>query len=69
MNLPTLIDKFELNPTKYSNLELVLFIFDKVYENKKFIINISNDESCILIIKFVNVIVEGTYEVKLYENK
>ena len=68
MNLSTLIDKFELNPTKYSNLELVLCIFDKVYENKKFIINISNDESCILIIKFVNVIVEGTYEVKLYKN-
>ena len=51
------------------NLELILQLFDKIYENKKLFININNnDESCILLIKHINVLDEVNYEIKLYKN-
>ena len=69
MILSTIVDKLELNPKKYSNLELILKLFDLVYENKKVFININdNDESCILLIKLVNASVENNYEIKLNKN-
>ena len=48
----TIVNRLELNSAKYSNLELVLKLFDKIYENKAltFISN-NNDENCILLIK------------------
>jgi hypothetical protein len=54
MSLSTIVNKLELNPKKYSNLELILKLLDKVYENKKLFINKNintnnNDESCILL--------------------
>ena len=64
MNLSTIVNKLELNPIKYNNLELILNIFDKIYENKNIIIKILNDESCNLIIKFINVFEEKKYEIK-----
>ena len=67
MNLSTIVNKLELNQIKYSNLELILNLFDKIYENKKILININNDESCILIIKIINAFVEEKYEIKLYK--
>ena len=70
MNLSTIVDKLELNPKKYSNLELILKLLDKVYENKKLFINTNNnDESCILLIKLVNPLEEIiNYEIKLYKH-
>ena len=40
MSLSTFVNKLELNPVKYSNLELILQLFDKVYENKKLFIKL-----------------------------
>ena len=68
MNLSTIVNKLELNPIKYSNLELILNIFDEIYKNNNIFIKINNDESCILIIKFINVLKESRYEFKLYKN-
>ena len=68
MSLPTIVNKLELNPIKYSNLELILNIFDEIYKNKNIFIKINNDESCILLIKFINVLKESEYEFKLYKN-
>ena len=69
MSLLTIVNKLELNLAKYSNLELILKLFDKVYENKKLFINVNNnDESCILLIKLLNVLEEVNYEIKLYKN-
>ena len=69
MSLSTIVDKLELNSKKYSNLELILKLLDKVYENKKLFINTNNnDESCILLIKLVNPLEEIiNYEIKLYK--
>ena len=68
MNLSTIVNKLELNIIKYSNLELILNIFDEIYLNNNINININNDESCNLIIKFINVLKESKYEFKLYKN-
>ena len=68
MSLSEIVNKLELNPTKFSNLELILNIFDEIYNNKKIFININNDVSCELKIKFINVIKESIYEFKLLKN-
>ena len=67
MGLSTIVDKLELNPKKYNNLELILKLFDEIYKNKNIFINFSNDEFCILTIKFINVLKEETYQIKLYK--
>ena len=68
MNLSTLVNKLELNSIKYNNFELILDIFDKIYENKDIIINILDDETCLLIINFINVLEKEKYEIKLNKN-
>ena len=40
MSLSTIVNKLELNSVKYFNLELILQLFDKIYENKKLFINV-----------------------------
>ena len=67
MNLLTIVNKLELSPKKYSELRLILKLFDIIYESQKLFIKINNDESCTLIIKFINVNKEETYEIKLYK--
>ena len=69
MSLNTIVNKLELNIVKYSNLEIILKLFDKLYESKKLFININhNDESCSLLIKLSNPLEEITnYEIKLYK--
>ena len=67
LSLKEIVNKLELNQIKYSNLELILRLFDEIYETKKIFINTSCEESCNLIIKFINVINESTYEIKLYK--
>ena len=68
MSLSTIVDKLELNPQAYNKIELIIKIFDFINENKKFSINLIDDRSCILIIKFINVLEEKTYEIKLDKN-
>ena len=68
MNLSTIVDKLELNSKKYYNLDLILNIFDKIYENKKLTIIINKNESCTLIVNIINAFVEEKYEIKLYKN-
>ena len=65
----TIVNRLELNSAKYSNLELVLKLFDKIYENKALtIISNNNDENCILLIKSLYIFGENNYEIKLYKN-
>ena len=69
MSLSTIVNKLELNLVKYSNLELILKLFDKVYESNKLFININNNEEfCILLIKLVNPLEEIiNYEIQVYK--
>ena len=72
MNLMTIVNKLELNLNGYSNLESILKLFDKIYKNKNVYIDLSNDNYCILSIKFINVDEETKYELQLnkhYANK
>ena len=68
MSLSTIVNKLELNPVKFSNFELILKLIDVIYNNKNISINITNDEYCILLIKFTNVLKESTYEFKINKN-
>ena len=69
MSLTTIVNKLELNLVKYSNLELILKLFDELYKNNKlFIILNSEYEFCILLIKLINASVQNNYEIKLYKN-
>ena len=50
MSLSTIVNKLELNIIKYYNLELILQLFDKIYENKKIFINANNNDESFLLI-------------------
>ena len=67
LDLITIVNKLELNSSKYASLESVLKIFDIVYEKNKIIINII-DDSCNLLIKLINIFEkEVIFEIKLYK--
>ena len=68
MDLSTIVNKLELNSSKYNKLELILKIFDQLYENNKILIQINNDEYCSLILKLMQVTKEETYEIKIYKH-
>ena len=68
MDLSTIVNKLELNSIKYNKLELILKIFDQLYENNKISIKINNDEYCSLIINFIQITKEETYEIKIYKH-
>ena len=69
MNLSTIINKLELDSTKYSSLNSILHLFDEKHDNKKLFINENFiDESCVIIIKFSNGSEETSYKIKLYKN-
>ena len=69
MDLLTIINKLELNASKFSNLELILKIFDRVYQKNKLDIKINDDNSINLLIKLLNVFEEETInEIKLYKD-
>ena len=69
MSLSTIAKKLELNSKKYSNFELVLKLFDELYEHKKiFIYEDINGESCILIIKSTKALIIKDYEIRLDKN-
>ena len=68
LNLLTIIDKLELNSTKYSNLDLILKIFDSLYEKNKISVNIEDDNFCTLLLKVINMFDEEVVkEIKLYK--
>ena len=68
MDLLTIINKLELNPSKYSNLDLILKIIDNINKKNKIIININEDDSCNLLFKLINALDEEfTSEIKLYK--
>ena len=68
MDLSTIVNRLELNASKYNKLELILKIFDQLYENNKILIQINNDEYCSLILKLMQVTKEETYEIKIYKH-
>ena len=68
MDLITMVNKLELNSSKFSNLELILKIFDSIYEKNKILININDDNSCNILIKVINMFEdEVVKEIKLYK--
>ena len=68
MDLSTIVNKLELNASKYNKLELILNIFDLLNENNKISIKIYSDKYCSLIIKLIQVSKEETYEIKIYKH-
>ena len=68
MDLITIVNKLELNSAKYSNLELILKIFDSIYEKNKILVNINEDNSCTLLFRVINLFEEEVVkEIKLYK--
>ena len=49
MDLLSITKKLEINYSIYSNLEIILKIFDNIYKKNKLLINIINDNSCNLL--------------------
>ena len=68
MNLSTIVNKLELNAKKYSSLDSILEIFDKIYQKNNLFINRDNDEFFTLVIKFVNVEEESKYVINIYKH-
>ena len=64
--LLTMINKLELIPSKYSNSEIILKIFDNKYKKNQIKVNMIDDNSCNIIIKTFNPLEEEiTTEIKL----
>ena len=53
MDLLTIINKLELNPSKYSNSEIILKIFDNKSKKDQISINIIDDNSYNILIKCI----------------
>ena len=51
----TIINKFELNPSKFSNLDLILKLLDNIYLKNQISIKINDDNYCNLLIKLINI--------------
>ena len=68
MNLLTIINKLEINSTKFSNFDLILKIFDSIYEKNKISVNMNDDNSYSLLFKVINMFEEEVIkEIKLYK--
>ena len=68
IDLLTIVNKLELNSSKYTNLELVLNIFDTLYEKNKILIDINDENSYNLLVKIKNIFEEEEVkEIKLYK--
>ena len=64
----TIINKFELNPSKFSNLDLILKLLDNIYLKNQISIKINDDNSCNLLIKLNNIFNEEILgEFKLFK--
>ena len=68
IDLLTIANKLELNSSKYSNLELILDIFDTIYERNKIKIDIKDDNSFNILVKLINICEqEVEKDIKLYK--
>jgi len=66
MNLETIINKLELNSSKYSNSEMILKIFDNKNKKNQISIKVIDDNSYNILIKSLNAFEEEiTTEIKL----
>jgi len=66
IDILTMINKLELIPSKYSNSEIILKIFDNKYKKNQIKVNMIDDNSCNIIIKSLNILEEEiTTEIKL----
>ena len=67
IDLQTILQKFDLNPSNHSNFELK--IFDKINKRNKILIKIIDDNSCNLIFKILDYFEEEEKikEIKLYK--
>ena len=69
MGLSNFINTLELSPKKYSNSDLIINLFDEIYNNNKIFINVNyNNEFCILLIKLKKMSVEKKYELEICKN-
>ena len=66
-DLLSIVNTLTLNPSKHSNLNEILDIFDKVYLKNKLSILKVDDNTINLIIKFNIIFDEVTHELKLYK--
>ena len=66
-DLLSIVNTLTLNPSKHSNLNEILDIFDKVYLKNKLSISKVDDNTINLIIKFNIIFDEVTHELKLYK--
>ena len=66
-DLLSIVNTLTLNPSKHSNLNEILDIFDKVYLKNKLSILKVDDNTISLIIKFNIIFDEVTHELKLYK--
>ena len=66
-DLISIVNKLTLNPSKHSDLNEILEIFDKVYLKNKLSIIKVDDNTISLIIKFNIIFDEVTHELKLYK--
>ena len=66
-DLLSIVNKLTLNPSKHTDLNEILEIFDQVYFKKKLSIVKVDDNTISLIIKFNIIFDEVTHELKLYK--
>ena len=66
-DLLSIVNKLALNPSKHTDLNEILEIFDKVYLKNKLSILKEDDNTVSLIIKFNIIFDEVTHELKLYK--
>ena len=66
-DLLSIVNSLALNPSKHSNLNEILDIFDKVYVKNKLSIIKVDDNTISLIIKFNIIFDEVSHELKLYK--
>ena len=66
-DLLSIVNKLTLNPSKHTDLNEILDIFDQVYFKKKLSIVKVDDNTISLIIKFNIIFDEVTHELKLYK--
>ena len=67
LNVTTFINKLELNLNKYSDYELIMKFFDKIYNKNNIIIDEINDDNINLKIKYTLLYEEAEFEIKLYK--
>ena len=67
LKLTSFINKLELNLNKYSDYELIMKFFDKIYNKNNIIIDEINDDNINLKIKYTLLYEEAEFEIKLYK--